>query len=58
MNKKQKAGKKIYESPVIIPLGELATGFGYCSGGSSYSGTCSAGHHAGGYCSQGASPAW
>jgi hypothetical protein len=58
MNKKQQTEKREYESPVVMPLGKLPTGFGYCSGGSSYAGDCTAGISAGGYCSGGSSPAY
>jgi|GEM_PF-4842097 hypothetical protein len=58
MNKKEKAEKLTYESPALIPLGELAKGAGYCEGGSTESGSCKAGSSAGGYCEGGSSPAW
>jgi hypothetical protein len=56
MDKKQKAERKTYKSPVVIPLGELAKGAGYCEGGSGEAGNCTAGSQAGGYCQGGLSP--
>jgi hypothetical protein len=57
MDKKQKAERKIYESPALIPLGKLARGTGYCEGGSAEAGNCTAGSQAGGSCQGGMSPA-
>ncbi len=49
-NKNEKKSK--YESPVLIPLGEMAKGAGACTAGSSYVGGCSIdviGNNPGGY---------
>jgi hypothetical protein len=57
MSKKNAIKKLKYESPTVVPLGELATGSGYCAAGNSAgTGYCDAGIFAsGGYCSMGTS---
>ena len=51
--------KTSYETPVIIPLGELVRGSGNCSPGSSPTtrgGQCKSGGTAGGQCQNGTNP--
>ena len=52
-------GKPKYESPTVVPLGELAQGTGYCAAGSNTPGDyCTAGTVAGSACTAGtAAPA-
>jgi hypothetical protein len=40
MSDQNTKGKTKYESPVIVPLGEMAKGAGACTTGSGYSGAC------------------
>ena len=40
MSSKDAKGKPKYESPVFLPLGEMAKGSGACTTGSGYTGTC------------------
>ena len=54
-----KSAKASYETPVIIPLGELVRGSGNCSPGSSPTtrgGQCRSGGTAGGQCQNGTNP--
>ncbi|MCX5713302.1 MAG: hypothetical protein NT033_00485 [Candidatus Omnitrophica bacterium] len=40
-------GKQKYESPILVPLGEMAKGSGACGGGSSVITACTAGSNVG-----------
>jgi hypothetical protein len=57
MSNKEKSPKPKYQTPIIVHLGELAFGRGYCEAGSNPSeGYCSAGSVASyGYCTAGGS---
>ena len=51
MSKKNASKKPKYESPTVVPLGELAQGSGYCRAGSHPStGDCTGGIMALSYC--------
>ena len=54
MQDNEKRTKPKYETPVVVPLGGLARGIGYCTSGSNPDGYCSSGTTATGYCSDGA----
>ena len=57
MSDNEKKTKPKYEAPVVVPLGRLAHGTGYCRAGSSPSeGDCTAGTLAASYCTAGTSP--
>jgi hypothetical protein len=54
MSKKDEKTKPKYEAPIVVPLGELARGVGYCAAGSSASdGYCTAGVAAASACTDG-----
>ena len=54
MSDNVKRTKPKYEAPIVLALGGVAQGTGYCSSGSSVDGYCSAGFAAiGGYCEAG-----
>ncbi|MHB8837179.1 MAG: hypothetical protein ACYC9Y_15925 [Candidatus Methylomirabilia bacterium] len=54
MSDTEKKAKPEYEAPVIVPLGDLARGTGYCAPGSSASdGYCTAGIFAASACTAG-----
>jgi hypothetical protein len=54
MSDNEKRAKPKYEAPVIVPLGGLAHGTGYCEAGSSASdGYCTAGIAAASACTAG-----
>lgn len=56
MSDKNAKGKSKYESPVLVPLGEMAKGSGYCRTGSGASdGDCTSGGSAASYCTAGTS---
>lgn len=58
-NISDKNEKTFYQTPVIIPLGELVRGSGNCSPGSSpvtRGGQCRSGGTAGGQCQNGSNP--
>jgi hypothetical protein len=43
MSDQNKKTKPKYESPTVVPLGDLASGSGACTAGSGDSGACTAG---------------
>ena len=54
MTDDKKKAKRKYKTPIVIDLGALARGIGYCAAGSSASsGYCSAGPGAGAACTAG-----
>lgn len=40
MSDQNAKGKVKYESPILVPLGEMAKAIGACTAGASYAGTC------------------
>ena len=54
MSDNEKRAKPKYEAPIVLPLGGLAQGTGYCRAGSSPSeGDCTSGIIAPSYCTAG-----
>jgi len=55
--KRKREEKPKYESPVVIPLGEVIKGVGGCVPGGPGSGSCGVGTGPGGACNSGSAPA-
>jgi hypothetical protein len=56
MSDNEKRTKPKYESPVLVPLGEMARGIGACGGGSSPDDSCGSGAAAPTSCGVGTIP--